>query len=92
MFENVTIIQPDPAKSPLLAAVLSLVIPGLGQLYLGQERKGIVILAATIALWCTFIGGPIASIIAVVDAYQIGKKLAAGQVVGDMEWFWQGGK
>jgi TM2 domain-containing membrane protein YozV len=92
MFENATIIRPDPAKSPLLAAVLSLVIPGLGQLYLGQERKGIIILVATIVLWCTFIGGPISSLIAIVDAYQIGQKLATGQAVGDMEWFWQGGK
>lgn len=87
MFESTTVIQPDPTKTPILAAALSLAIPGLGQLYLGQEKKGIVILGATIVLSCTYIGGVACWIAAIVDAYRIGRKLSEGRSVGNMEWF-----
>jgi TM2 domain-containing membrane protein YozV len=90
MFESTTTIQPTtPPKSPIIAAVLSLVISGVGQMYLGQVKKGIIILVATIVLSCTIIGGIAMWILGIIDAYQIATKLAEGRPVGDMEWFWQ---
>jgi TM2 domain-containing membrane protein YozV len=38
-------------KSPFLAGLLSLIIPGLGQAYNGQMVKGIVIFALTVVTW-----------------------------------------
>jgi LCP family protein required for cell wall assembly len=39
-----------PAPVPLLAAFLSALVPGLGQLYTGRRRLGVVVLAATAPL------------------------------------------
>lgn len=38
-------------RSPLLAAVLSLLVPGLGQLYAGDRAKGIALLCITAGVW-----------------------------------------
>src|SRR5919199_472805 len=35
-------------RSPLLAALLSCLVPGTGQLYLGERRRGAVMLAVTV--------------------------------------------
>ncbi len=37
-------ISDNPKKSPILAAVLSFLIPGTGQIYNGEVRKGLGIL------------------------------------------------
>lgn len=42
--------RPPPAPIPLLAALLSALVPGLGQLYSGRRRLGAVALATTAAL------------------------------------------
>jgi polyisoprenyl-teichoic acid--peptidoglycan teichoic acid transferase len=42
--------RPSPAPIPLLAALLSALVPGLGQLYTGRRRLGAVALAATVCL------------------------------------------
>ncbi len=42
---------PAEKKEPLLALILSLVIPGLGQIYNGQVKKGIILLVGWILLW-----------------------------------------
>jgi TM2 domain-containing membrane protein YozV len=34
-------ISDNPKKSPILAAVLSFLIPGFGQIYSGDRRKGV---------------------------------------------------
>ena len=36
------------AKNPIIAAVLSFVIPGVGQIYNGEMKKGLVLLGATV--------------------------------------------
>jgi TM2 domain-containing membrane protein YozV len=36
------------ARNPILAAVLSLVVPGLGQIYSGKSERGVAILVAGI--------------------------------------------
>lgn len=38
-------------KNPLAAFVLSLVFPGLGQLYNGQNRKGVTLIIAYVIAW-----------------------------------------
>jgi polyisoprenyl-teichoic acid--peptidoglycan teichoic acid transferase len=42
--------RPPPAPIPLLAAFLSALVPGLGQLYTGRRRLGAVALATTASL------------------------------------------
>lgn len=86
-------IQPsNPPKDPIIAAVLSaLILGGVGQLYLGQQKKGIILIVVSLALWCLSVGtlGWIVQLIGAYDAYVIGTKLKNGQSVGDMEFFWQ---
>jgi len=60
-------------RSPVLAAILSFIIAGLGQIYNGQIGKGILIFFTgwLIIPW----------IIGIVDAYKIAKKINQGQIV-----------
>jgi hypothetical protein len=78
----------NPPLSPHLCW-LNLVIGGLAQMIYGQAAKGCVILIAAIAsnfvlplLLAAAIG-----VASIVDAYRVGKKLAAGEAVGKWEWF-----
>lgn len=48
--------QDSDEKSPLLATVLSLVLPGAGEFYAGNETAAGYFLAADGALWLTFAG------------------------------------
>ena len=79
----------DPPKSPTTALIFTCLITGVGQMYLGQSLKGVIILLAAIILAVpTAGGGPlILWIISMIDAYRIGKKLEAGQPVGEWEFF-----
>jgi TM2 domain-containing membrane protein YozV len=88
--QSTTQVQPsNPPKDPIIAAVLSLILGGAGQLYLGQQRKGIILIVAYFVLvWCAGIGLVI-PLLGAYDAYVIGTKLKNGQAVGDMEFFWQ---
>ena len=76
-------------KSVSTAVILTCLIVGLGQIYLGQVLKGVAILLASIVIGTlTFGAGSIAIwIIAMIDAYKIGKKLEAGQSVDEWEFF-----
>ncbi|MCG3211582.1 MAG: hypothetical protein FOGNACKC_05228 [Anaerolineae bacterium] len=92
MFESTVQIQPsNPPKNPIIAAILSLVLlGGVGQLYLGQQKKGIILIAAWVILWLVPCVGPLlAAVMGAVDAYIIADKLQKGQSVGDMQWFWE---
>ena len=88
--QSTTTIQPsNPPKDPIIAAVLSaIVLGGVGQLYLGQQKKGIILIVASVVLWCIGMGWVI-QLAGAYDAYVIGTKLKNGQPVGDMEFFWQ---
>ena len=65
--------------NPILAAVVSFIIPGIGQIIAGKTKRGLVFLAAEIIMFVLlFIVGDIAiflslilSIYAAYDAYQI---------------------
>ena len=58
--------QQEP-KNPVLAMVLSLIIPGLGQIYLGKTKRGLIIL-----LTCWLI---VPWIYGIIDAYQTAKEI-----------------
>jgi len=89
MFESTMQIQPsDPPKNEIIAAILSLLLlGGVGQMYLGQTKKGIIIIVATLVLSCVGIGALI-PILGAVDAYMLADKLKKGETIGDMQWFW----
>lgn len=88
--QSTTQIPPStPPKDPVIAAVLSLILlGGVGQLYLGQQKKGIILIVACIVTYCVGLGW-IVQILGAYDAYVIGNKLKGGKPVGDMEFFWQ---
>lgn len=90
MFNSTMQIQPsNPPKNSIIAAILSLLLlGGVGQIYLGQTKKGIIIIVASIVLSCVGIGLVI-PILGAVDAYLLAEKLKKGESIGDMQWFWE---
>jgi TM2 domain-containing membrane protein YozV len=91
MFNSTTQISPsDPPKNPIVALVLSLVLlGGAGQLYLGQQKKGIILMVVTLILSFCFGLGVITWVLGIIDAYMMADKLQKGQTIGDMQWFWE---
>ena len=88
MFSSTQQIEPS-GKNAILAAVLSFFLfGGVGQIYLGQNKKGIILIVATIVLACVGIG-LIIPVLGAIDAYMIADKLEKGESVGDMQWFWE---
>jgi TM2 domain-containing membrane protein YozV len=90
MFSSTMQIQPStPPKNPIIAAVLSLLLlGGVGQMYIGQMKKGVILIVATVVLSCIGIGVVI-PILGAVDAYMLADKLQKGEAIGDMQWFWE---
>lgn len=86
---NATNYVANQEKSPVLALVLSFFIVGLGQLYLGLTKKGIILfLAAIVAGVLTlFIIGwllwLIVWIYAMYDAYRSAERMNNGEVLED---------
>jgi TM2 domain-containing membrane protein YozV len=64
-----------PRYNPELAAVLSLLIPGAGQIYLGQRVAGVVMLAASIALISFVIPWIACAIVGCFAAYSSARRL-----------------
>jgi len=70
-------------KNPVLAAILSFLINGLGQVYNGQVAKGLIIIVIQIInafLTTIFIGfftGAIVFIWSIYDAYAVAKRINA---------------
>jgi TM2 domain-containing membrane protein YozV len=77
------IVQPTN-MTPGVAAVLSFFFPGVGQILLGQQIKGAVLLG--ISLFTGAMCG-ILCIVAAIDAFQIGKKHQAGIPVRQWDFF-----
>lgn len=76
-------------KSPGLAAILSFLIVGLGQIYLGLTKKGIILFIAAVISgvlmlfvigWITWL---IVWVYAIYDAYNSGEKMRNGIAVED---------
>ncbi len=67
-------------RSPILAAILSLILSGLGQIYNGQILKGVVFIVAQLinaALTTVLIGWillPLVGLWAMIDAYSVAKR------------------
>jgi len=66
---------PTGEKSPLVAAILSILFVGLGHIYVGKWKRGLVLMAAAIILFITVIGWLAVLIAGAYDAY----KLAEGE-------------
>ena len=90
MFSSTMQIQPStPPKNPIIAAVLSLLLlGGVGQMYIGQMKKGVILIVGTVVLSCIGIG-VIIPVLGAVDAYMLADKLQKGGAIGDMQWFWE---
>lgn len=76
-------------KSASTATILSCLVIGLGQMYLGQIMKGVAILLGGFVLSTVtygILGLPI-WIAAMIDAYKIGKRLENGETVGQWQFF-----
>ena len=76
-------------KNPVLAAILSFLIVGVGQIYLGLTKKGLILLLAAIisgVLMLVFIGFItwfIVWLYAIYDAYNSAEKMNRGIAVED---------
>ncbi len=90
MFNSTMQIEPStPPKNPIIAAILSfLLLGGVGQIYLGQTKKGIILIVATVVLSCIGVG-LIIPVVGAIDAYMLADKLQNGEPIGDMQWFWE---
>ncbi|ADE36920.1 DUF5683 domain-containing protein [Methanohalophilus mahii] len=42
--------EQNQQKSPLIAIILSFIFPGLGQIYIGQQQKGVLFIVIGICL------------------------------------------
>jgi TM2 domain-containing membrane protein YozV len=68
-------------KNPGVAAILSFIIPGLGQIYNGEIRKGILYLIgyliafASITIFVGFLAAPVIWIYGMIDAYKTAEKM-----------------
>lgn len=67
-------------RNPILAAILSLILSGLGQIYNGQITKGVIFIVVQLinaALTTVLIGWvlmPIVGLWAMIDAYVVAKR------------------
>jgi TM2 domain-containing membrane protein YozV len=76
-------------KLTWLAVLLSILVPGLGQIYNGQTVKGIVLLLLAVvggSITCGIAYFPV-WVIAVVDAALIADKINRGIHVGEWDFF-----
>ena len=67
------------SKSPLLAVILNLIIAGLGHVYLGYTKRGIVLFLLTvlIAALSSGLGWIVGVILCSYDAWQLAKNRPA---------------
>jgi TM2 domain-containing membrane protein YozV len=81
------------SKSPALAALLSFLLVGMGQIYLGQVEKGLTMLGAVLLLMLTVTLGQLGFVILlfnVLDAFLLARRIEAGKPVLRWEFFFNG--
>jgi len=82
--------HPNDVPDPVLMCVCSVFIPGLGQIFLGQVAKGVVMflasLIAFVLLAITIIGPLVWVYFTGRDALLVGRMLKAGKPVGKWDW------
>ncbi|WP_188207466.1 zinc ribbon domain-containing protein [Alkalibacillus aidingensis] len=80
---------PREKKSVALAVILSLIIVGVGQIYLGQVLKGLVLLISSLLIGFVTVGlgAFVLWILVAIDAYKIANKINEGRTVDEWEFF-----
>ena len=71
-------------RSPLVAALVSLLLPGAGQLLLGQRRKGGAMLLAAV-FTCGALG--LLNVVSAFDAWVMAER-RSGRALQEWEFFW----
>lgn len=80
---------PRNARKPWVAAVLGVILPGLGQLYNAQVAKGLLSFLASAALTCLFFPvGFIFWLALAFDAYKNAELDAKGYPTPSWNWLW----
>ncbi|HUU76509.1 MAG TPA: hypothetical protein VMW63_10570 [Methanoregulaceae archaeon] len=81
--------KPADIRNPGISAILSALVPGLGQIYNGQTGKGLVFLLLAVILFLSigFLVGivlyPLFWMYAIYDAYESAKKINTGELLPD---------
>ncbi len=84
---------PPPAKpvvavplgpDPWVAGLASLLLPGVGQIYAGQARKGGVLI---LLAFLTCMGLGTLNLVTAVDAYRVARRRERGEVLGPWTLF-----
>ncbi|MFT5583174.1 MAG: hypothetical protein ACI9VR_000752 [Cognaticolwellia sp.] len=73
-----------PDTNPIIPAVLNAWFGGVGYLMIGQKKKGIIGIVATMLLYGCGLGF-IPALIFAYDVYLLGQKLQSGQSIGENE-------
>jgi TM2 domain-containing membrane protein YozV len=74
-------LKTNPEKSPIIAALCSLIFTGLGQVYNGNIGRGFIILVGTVIGTLFFvIPGLIVALYGIYDAYATAKRMNAGEI------------
>ena len=73
--EMLLVPRPIPSPNPGIAAVLSALIPGLGQVYVGRLGAGAAwFLATGFAYWAIFVPGFLVHALCIWSAYESAKE------------------
>jgi hypothetical protein len=81
------LIRPTAGKNYELAALLG-VLPGVGQIYLGQQRKGSLILLTFIPLCFLVVPIFLIPILSFIDCLVLSQRLKRGNTITQWECFW----
>jgi TM2 domain-containing membrane protein YozV len=82
--------SPNQSKSPVLAGLLSFLLIGMGQVYLGQVEKGLSMLSVALLLIMKVVLGPLGLVLLifnVLDAFFLARKIERGQPVRKWQFF-----
>jgi len=75
-----------PQTNPVVFALLNLLLGGLGYLWVGQIKKGILAILICTVGGCASMGlGYLFAVVTAYDAYLLGLKLQSGQPIGQNE-------
>jgi TM2 domain-containing membrane protein YozV len=77
-------------KSPALAALLSFLLVGMGQVYLGQVEKGLCLLVLVLLFVMNSVPGPLGLVLLllnVLDAFLMGRKVKNGRQIRKWQFF-----
>lgn len=80
------------SKSPVLAALLSFLLVGMGQVYLGQIEKGVTMIVIVLSLMLIITPGSWGMVILflnVVDAFVLARRMNQGKELGAWQFFFQ---